>query len=103
MYAIICDGGRQYKVEEGQELSIDYRGLSAGEEVKFDRVLAYNNGVETKIGQPVLAGISVTAQVVSTDQGDKIVIQKFRRRKNSRRRTGHRQLHTTVKIGKIAV
>jgi len=100
MYAIIVDGSRQYKVTEGQELDLDYRDVKKGSQVKFDKVLACG-GESPKIGQPHLAGASVTAEVVGAVQGPKLVVQKLRRRKNSRRRTGHRQLHTRVRINKI--
>jgi large subunit ribosomal protein L21 len=103
MYAIISEGGRQFKVEEGQELDIDYRDLPAGEQVKFDRVLALSNDEQLKVGQPVLEGASVTAEVLSLEQGPKLVIQKARRRKNYRRKTGHRQMYTRVKISKIEI
>jgi large subunit ribosomal protein L21 len=103
MYAIIEDGGRQLQVEEGQQLDIDYRELSTGEQVKFDRVLAYRDDAGLKIGQPVIESASVIAEVVAVTQGPKLVIQKFRRRKNERRRTGHRQIHTRVQIKKIEV
>jgi large subunit ribosomal protein L21 len=103
MYAIIVDGGRQFKVEEGQQLEIDFRGdLAAGAEVLFDRVLLIGGGAgESKLGQPTVAGAAVKAEVVGASQGPKHVVQKFRRRKNSRRKTGHRQIFTTVKISKI--
>ena len=104
MYAIICDGSRQVKVEEGQELVIDCRdGLSAGESVTFDRVLACGGDKGTKLGSPALAGASVTAEVVGLVQGPKLVVQKFRRRKNSRRKTGHRQVSTRVRVTKITI
>lgn len=103
MYAIIVDGGRQFKVEEGQELEIDFRDLSAGSELKFDRVLACGGESGFKLGQPTLEGASVTASVMSAVKGPKLVVQKFRRRKNSRRKTGHRQIYTKVKIEKILV
>jgi large subunit ribosomal protein L21 len=103
MYAVISEGGRQFKVEEGQELDIDYRDLVTGDQVTFDRVLAYQNDETLKVGQPVLEGASVTAEVVSLAQGPKLVVQKYRRRKNYRRKTGHRQLYTRVKISKIDV
>jgi large subunit ribosomal protein L21 len=103
MYAVISEGGRQFKVEEGQELDIDYRDLVTGDQVKFDRVLAYQNDETLKVGQPVLEGACVTAEVVSLSQGPKLVVQKYRRRKNYRRKTGHRQLYTRVKISKIDV
>jgi large subunit ribosomal protein L21 len=103
MYAIISEDGRQFKVEEGQQLDIDYRDLSVGEPIKFDRVLAYRDDEALKVGQPVLEGASVTGEVVSVAQGPKLVVQKARRRKTYRRKTGHRQLYTRVKIGKIDV
>ncbi len=103
MYAIIEDGGQQFKVQEGQELDIAYRGLAAGELVTFDRVLATGDGISINLGRPQLASASVTAEVIATEQGPKLVVQKMRRRKNSRRKTGHRQLYTTVKISKITV
>jgi len=101
MYAIIQDGGRQYRVEEGQELDLDYRELSAGDELKFDRVLAYRDEEGLKLGQPALDSASVTAEVLAVRQGPKIVVQKLRRRKNSRTKTGHRQMLTRVRINKI--
>jgi len=103
MYAIISEGGRQFKVEEGQELDIDYRDLIAGDAVTFDRVLAYRNDEEFKVGTPVVKGAKVTAEVLSVTQGPKLVVQKARRRKNYRRKTGHRQLYTRVKINKIEI
>ena len=103
MYAIIADGGRQYKVEEGQILDIDLREASTGDQLTFDRVLAYRDDESLKIGQPELKSASVTAEIVAVTQGPKLVVQKFRRRKNSRRKTGHRQLFTRVKINKIVI
>ena len=101
MYAIIDAGGRQVRVEEGQELEVDYRDMAAGEEFKFDRVLAVSGGEGLKIGRPALESASVTAQVVGVVQGPKLTVQKMRRRKNYRRRTGHRGILTRVKITKI--
>lgn len=102
MYAIIADGGRQYKVEEGQFLEIDYREVEAGSEIKFEKVLAVSGDAGFKLGTPLVEGASVTAKVVGETKGDKIYIQKFRRRKNSKRRTGHRQKYVKVQIGSIA-
>ena len=101
MYAIIQDGGRQFKVEEGQQLDVDYREVSAGDELTFDQVLAYRDEHGLKVGQPTLESATVTAEVLSVAQGPKIVVQKIRRRKNSRRKTGHRQLYTRVRIDEI--
>ncbi len=103
MYAIIADGGRQYKVTEGQTLEIDYRDVQPGDEVKFDRVLAVSGEKGFELGQPEVGGASVVAEVVEQSKGEKIYVQKFRRRKNSKRRTGHRQKYTKVRIAKIAV
>jgi len=102
MYAIIEDGGRQFKVEEGQELDIDYRELTGGSEVVFERILAIRDDEGLQVGTPTLDSASVTAEVLATSQGPKLVVQKLRRRKNSRRKTGHRQMYTRVKIAKIA-
>lgn len=101
MYAIIVDGGRQYKVTEGQELVIDYRDVSSGDPLSFDKVVALSNGANLQLGAPTLGGASVSAKVLGVVQGPKLVIQKFRRRKTYRRRTGHRQLFTKVQIEKI--
>ncbi len=103
MYAIISESGHQVKVEEGQELDVDYRDLAVGDQVKFDRVLAYRDDESLHVGQPILEGASVTGEVLSVVQGPKLVVQKARRRKTYRRKTGHRQLYTRVKIHKIDV
>jgi large subunit ribosomal protein L21 len=103
MYAIVTDGAKQLKIEEGQVIDIDYRDVPVGESITFDRVLLLGGDEGAKIGQPLLSGVSVTAEVLGPTQGPKLVVQKFRRRKNSRRRTGHRQLHTQVKITAISV
>ena len=102
MYAIVADGGRQYKVEEGQFLEIDYRDLEAGSDYTFERVLAVSDGDSFKLGQPTVEGASVSAKVIGDTQGEKIYVQKFRRRKNSKRRTGHRQKYVQVQISSIA-
>jgi large subunit ribosomal protein L21 len=103
MYAIILDGGHQYKVEEGQQLDIDYRDAPAGDELTFDRVLAVSDGGDVKLGRPTVEGASVIAKVLGPIQGEKLTVQKFRRRKNMRKKTGHRSIYTRVEISKIAV
>ena len=100
MYAIIEDGTHQFQVEEGQELAVDYRDVPPGQSLTFDRVLALRDDGGLKIGQPTLSA-TVTAEVLGVTQGPKLVVQKMRRRKNFRRKTGHRQLYTRVKIQKI--
>lgn len=108
MYAIIEEGGGQRKVTKDDVILIDLveGGASApGQKVTFDRVLAIGQGdgkAVAKIGQPFVAGAKVTGEVVeSFVKGDKLLIQKFRRRKGYRRRTGHRQKYTRVKITEI--
>ncbi|TWU34495.1 50S ribosomal protein L21 [Novipirellula artificiosorum] len=101
MYAIVVDGGRQYRVEPGMEVDIDFRDLSQGAEITFDKVLALSGSEGLKLGSPTVDGATVTASVIGPKKDKKIFIQKFRRRKHSKRRTGHRQIHTRVKIEKI--
>jgi large subunit ribosomal protein L21 len=103
MYAIIATDGRQYKVAEGQEIQVDLRDeAKEGDKVTFDRVLLVAGNGSVKVGQPVVAGATVTAEVLGQELGDKVYIQKHRRRKNFRRRTGHRQVYTRVRIETIA-
>jgi large subunit ribosomal protein L21 len=101
MYAIIVDGSRQIKVQEGDEIVVDYRDQPAGEKLTFDRVLGVGQESGLKFGSPALAGASVTAEILGPLHGPKLVVQKMRRRKNSRRKTGHRQVQTRVKVTKI--
>lgn len=105
MYAIIADSGRQYKVEEGQEFEVDFReSVNPGDTITFDRVLLVSGGpAGVQLGEPTVTGASVTAEVLGAVTGEKITIQKFRRRKTYRRKTGHRQVHTRVRVNKIAV
>ena len=102
MYAIISDGSRQFKVEEGQEVLVGYRDMKAGEKLTFDRVLAIGGDGDAKLGLPLVKGASVTAEIVGPAQGEKHIIQKMRRRKNFRKKTGFRAMFTRVKIGKIS-
>jgi large subunit ribosomal protein L21 len=101
MYAIISDGNKQYKVEQGQEVIVAYRSISAGEKFKFEKVLAVGGDGDVKLGGPLLKGASVTAEVLGPVQGEKHVVQKMRRRKNFRKKTGFRAMHTRVRIAAI--
>ena len=105
MFAIIEDGGRQYYVKPGDRLRIDLRGdAEAGGSVKFESVLLGNGGGSSVVGKPAIDGASVTASVVDPlFKGPKLEIQKIRRRKNSRRHTGHRQKYTVVQIDSIDI
>ena len=100
-YAVVVDGGRQYRVMEGMELEIDFRHLPAGGEVVFDDVLAVSKAGKLTLGKPKVKGAKVKAEVLGLVQGEKIYVQKFKRRKNYRRRTGHRSLATKVRIASI--
>jgi large subunit ribosomal protein L21 len=104
MYAIITDGSRQYKVEPGQELNVDYRDVPAGAKFTFENVLAVGGGDDgnAKLGSPLVAGASVTADVIGPVHGEKHVIQKLRRRKNFRKKTGFRAMFTRVRIAEIS-
>jgi large subunit ribosomal protein L21 len=103
MYAIIADGSHQYKVEEGQELTINYRDVPAGEKFNFDSILAIGGDGDAKLGSPLVKGATVAAEVLGPEKGEKLVVQKMRRRKNFRRKTGERHIFTRVRIGKITV
>lgn len=100
-YAIVVDGGRQYRVSEGQVVDIDFRHVPTGSEVVFDEVLAVSKAGQLTLGTPVVKGAKVKAEVLGVEQGEKIYVQKFARRKNYRRRTGHRSLSTKVVIKSV--
>lgn len=101
MYAIIETGGKQYKVQEGDVIYIEKLDGAEGESVTFDRVLAVSgtNGLVT--GTPVVAGATVTATVEQHGKGKKIIVYKYKAKKNYRRKQGHRQPFSKVTIGKI--
>jgi large subunit ribosomal protein L21 len=104
MYAIFKDGTRQHKVVVGTRIMVDFRdGIDAGKIIEFDKVLAVCGDDGVKIGQPVVQGAKVVAEVIGEEKGPKLIVAKFRRRKNSKRKTGHRQHYTLVKINEIVV
>ncbi|MFL0798848.1 MAG: 50S ribosomal protein L21 [Agarilytica sp.] len=98
MYAVIAAGGKQHRVEEGEVLRLEKIEAATGESIDFDQVLLVANGEDVKIGAPTVDGAKVTAEVVAHGRGDKVTIIKFRRRKHSMKRQGHRQWYTEVKI-----
>lgn len=100
MYAIIKTGGKQYVVEEGKVISIEKLDVEEGAEVTFDKVLLVS-GDDVKIGQPNVAGAKVTGKVLEQGKERKIRIFKYKAKSNYRRRQGHRQPFTKVKIEKI--
>lgn len=101
MYAIIEDHGRQYTVREGDVLRIDLRDAAEREPLVFDRVLMLGGTEEPKVGTPTVAGARVTATVLGEVKGAKVIVRKFKRRKNYRRKQGHRQRYTCVRIDSI--
>ena len=98
MYAVIATGGKQYRVSEGDTLRVELLPVDEGSEVSFDEVLLVGAGEQVKVGTPKVDGASVTATVKAHGKGDKVMIQKFRRRQGYKRLKGHRQAYTEVQI-----
>ena len=101
MHAIIVTGGKQYKVTEGDVLYIEKLDAEAGQAVTFDKVLAVLDGDNATFGTPVVAGATVEANVVKNGKGKKVLVFKYKAKKNYRRRQGHRQPYTKVEITKV--
>ena len=102
MYAVIKTGGKQYRVSEGQKVLVEKLPGQNGDKVTLNEVL-FVGGDSPKIGQPLVKGASVAAEIVEQGRGKKLVVFKFRRRKNYRRKAGHRQPFTALKITSITV
>ena len=100
MYAIIATGGKQYKVAEGDIIKVEKLGVEAGETFTFDQVLFVNDG-DAKVGNPTVAGASVTASVIGEGKDKKVIVYKYKRKTGYHKKNGHRQLFTKVKIEKI--
>jgi large subunit ribosomal protein L21 len=102
MYAVIKTGGKQYKVEKGDTLRVEKLAGSVGDAVTFDQVLLLAAAGESmKLGKPLVSGAKVEAKIVDQGLGKKLVVFKFRRRKNYRRKNGHRQPFTALEITNI--
>ncbi len=99
MYAIISTGGKQYKVQKGDLLDVEL--LNEEQSVTFDHVVFFHDGKTARLGTPAIEGISVKAEVLGMTKGPKVVAYKYKRRKNYRRKVGHRQKYTRVKITEI--
>ena len=102
MYAVVSTGGKQYRVEPGATLSIEKLAVEPGATVTFDRVLLVGDGDETTVGTPTVSGATVSATVLGEELGPKLVIFKFKQKVKYRRRTGHRQHLTRVRIDEIS-
>jgi large subunit ribosomal protein L21 len=101
MFAVIRTGGKQYRVTPDAVLKVEKLEAAAGETVTFTDVLAVGGDGALKLGAPVLAGASVTATVIAQDRLAKVIIFKKRRRQNSRRKNGHRQCVTVLRVASI--
>ncbi|HMQ32067.1 MAG TPA: 50S ribosomal protein L21 [Chloroflexaceae bacterium] len=102
MYAIIRDRGMQYRVEQGQVLTIDLLDeAEAGSQIELGEVLLVGDGDSVKVGSPLVSGARVRAEVLGEQKGEKIIVFRYRNKKRYRRRTGHRQRYTQIKISEI--
>jgi large subunit ribosomal protein L21 len=101
MYAVVSTGGKQYRVEAGTTLTVERLAVQPGETVTFDRVLLVGDGDELTVGTPTVAGASVSGTVLATERGPKLIIFKFKNKSRYRRRNGHRQDLTRVRIDAI--
>lgn len=101
MYAVVATGGKQYRVEAGEILRVEKLDGDIGAEVAFDQVLMLGDGENVRVGRPVVEGASVKGRIVEQGKSKKIIVFKFKRRKRYRRKQGHRQLFTAVRIDTI--
>ena len=101
MYAVIASGGKQYRVSEGETLRVEKLVGPAGTKVTFGPLLFADDGGGVEVGKPTVSGVTVEAEIVEQGLGKKIVIFKYKRRKSYRRKTGHRQPFTSLKITAI--
>ena len=102
MFAIINIAGKQYRVEEGDQIKVPHLSTDAGKSLAFDKVLLINDGKKVQLGSPLLSNASISATVVEHGRGKKIRIFKKKRRKGYRRNNGHRQNYSLIKIDSIS-
>jgi large subunit ribosomal protein L21 len=101
MYAVVNTGGKQYKVQKGETLRIEKIPGEVGTQVTFDKVLMVADGENVRVGQPLLEKAAVLASIVEQDKAKKIIVFKYKRRKRYRRKQGHRQPYTAIRIDGI--
>lgn len=101
MYAVIKTGGKQYRVTEGDVVNVEKLSGEPGAKIELSEVLAVGEGEGIKIGTPTVEGASVVAEILAQDKGKKVIIYKKKRRKGYDKRTGHRQLFTSIRIQEI--
>ena len=103
MHAVIKTGGKQYRVQPGDEFNVEkLNDAEVGAEVTFDEILAVGNGDDLSVGTPVVDGASVTAQIVEHGRGKKKIVFKKKRRKKYRKKRGHRQHYTRIRITDVS-
>ena len=103
MYAVVSTGGKQYKVREGETLSVEKLPGEVGSQVSFDQVLMFSDDENITVGKPVIENAVVSAHIIEQGKARKILVFKYKRRKRYRRTQGHRQAFTKVKIDSIEV
>jgi large subunit ribosomal protein L21 len=101
VYAIIRDRGMQYRVEKGQVVNIDLLDVEPGSQIELSEVLLIGDGEAVQVGAPLVSGAVVKAEVLGVKKGEKVVVFRYRNKKRYRRRTGHRQRYTEIKISDI--
>jgi large subunit ribosomal protein L21 len=101
MYAVVATGGKQYKVQQGDVLRVEKLAGDVGSEVAFDKVLMFSDGDNVQIGRPVVEGAVVKGRIIEQGKSKKVIVFKYKRRKRYRRKQGHRQPYTAVKIDAI--
>ena len=101
MYAVIVTGGKQYKVGEGETIRVEKLPGEVGDTVRLDQVLLFSDGENVKVGQPTVENVAVDAQIVEQGKARKVLVFRFKRRKGYRKKQGHRQPFTALKINKI--
>lgn len=103
MFAVFETGGKQYKVSEGDIIFVEKLGVEEGEKVTFDRVLAVSRGENTAFGAPYIDGAKIEANVVKNGRAKKIVVLKYKPKKNEKKKQGHRQPYTKIQINSIVL
>ena len=101
MYAVIATGGKQYRVNEGDEFRVEKLTGSVGDKIVFDQVLMLGDGKKSKIGKPIIVKAKVEAKILAQSRDKKIIVFKFKKRKKYRRKQGHRQPFTQLCVTKI--
>lgn len=102
MYAVIETGGKQYRVQEGDVITVEKLKVSAGDDITFDKVLMMSDGDKVQVGTPILESAKVFGTVVENGKGEKVIIFKYKAKKDYRKKQGHRQPYTMVKIESLA-